>query len=176
MVAGETSYQSVVEIMLGFDDAGILRDVGWRATTRKAVHALVPFTERVSQALATFDFSGQMAKPGWKGKKADPAKVEAFILSSPENIRSFIDLYGKPEDIGIQGNRGDDPMIVSCWSFNESDETAGADRASGKKLDDAERSKSIERMTTSFLAISFSSLIAGHDVDGNVREMAWLTM
>jgi len=107
------------------------------------------------------------------GNKIDQCQVDALLRKAPNNIDEIKKVFGDPSALGIKSLKGEEPMVLSNWSYSNTEMKGKEHNFIPPGASDEEREKLANGKTYMVMEISQSRLMVGHDKEGRIIEIIW---
>lgn len=108
------------------------------------------------------------------GTKIDPIQVDALIKSSPKNVKEIISVLGLPTALGIKSYDGNEPVVLSNWSFSFVEMKGEEHNYIPPMATEEEKEKLKDGVSYMVMSIDQSRLMVGHNANGEVKEILWV--
>jgi len=164
-------------ILVGYDDNHIIQDLVWVSSYPEDIKEFGEIEPQQVKQLSRMTVAGlfPVREPLAikTGTRIDPVQVDALLRKAPKNVDEIAKVLGQPSAFGIKSFKGDDPMILSNWSYSKVAVKGKEHNFIPPGASDEEREELRRGKSYMVMEITQSRLMVGHDKDGRIHEVIW---
>jgi len=169
-------------LIVGFDDAEVLRDLFWVSGVRGDLEEFGSVEEQGLRNLIQLDHGGMFPISRLESistsSQLDAVRVEALLSTQPHSIDQVEAVLGPPHARGIRAFRGEQVLIAALWSSLKADslgsESWPVQWAPERRSARSRPSGQSRKASYQVVEQSISRLIVLHDESGGVQEVMWM--